>query len=388
MAKNKFSFGDKSMMKRMIIMLVLVGLVMGGVFAWLKFSHMMMAKYMAAASNPPQTVSTIKAELQDWQPELKAVGSLRAVKGADLAAEVSGIVDTLNFESGDDVEAGKVLLHLRDADDIAKLQALEATARLADITLQRDQKQLKVQAVSQATVDADVANSDAAKAQAGAQKAIIDKKTIRAPFAGHIGIRQADIGQYLNPGAMVVTLQQLDPIYLDFYLPEQALPQLQTGQKVLAKSDARPGKEFEGEITAINAKIDSDTRNILVRATFKNAERLLLPGMYATVDIATGAPQRLLTVPQTAITYNPYGNTVFTIDSTGKNAKGEPLLTAKQTFVPTGDTRGDQVAVLSGLKEGDEVVSSGQIKLHNGSPVTINNSVQPSNEANPKPKDY
>ena len=376
------------MKKRMIIMLILVGLVLGGVFGWLKFSHMMMTKYMAAASNPPQTVSTIKAGMQDWQPETKAVGSLRAVKGADLAAEVSGIVDALYFESGDDVEAGKVLLHLRDADDIAKLQALEATARLADITLQRDQKQLKVQAVSQAIVDADVANSDAAKAQAEAQKAIIDKKTIRAPFAGHIGIRLADIGQYLNTGTAVVTLQQLDPIYLDFYLPEQALPQLQAGQKVTVKTDARPDKEFEGEITAINSKVEADTRNILVRATLKNAERLLLPGMYATVNIATGAPQRLLTVPQTAITYNPYGNTIYTVETSGKNAKDEPQLTAKQTFVTTGDTRGDQVVVLSGLKEGDEIVSSGQIKLHNGSPVTINNSVQPSNEANPKPKDY
>jgi membrane fusion protein (multidrug efflux system) len=376
------------MKKRMIIMLVLVGLVLGGVFGWLKFSHSMMTKYMAAASNPPQTVSTIKAETAEWQSELKAVGTLRAVKGADLSAEVEGIVDEIHFESGDDVEEGKVLLHLRDADDVAKLKALEAAAKLAEITLQRDLKQVKVQAVSQAAVDADMANLNSTQAQVEQQKAVVAKKTIRAPFAGHIGIRSADIGQYLNPGTAVVTLQQLDPIYIDFYLPEQQMPQVQMGQKVTAKTDAHPGKSFEGEITALNAKVDPATRNLLIRATFKNAERLLLPGMFANVTIVSGSPQRFLTLPQTTITYNPYGNTVYVVVTEGADEKGEPKLAAKQTFVTTGDTRGDQVAVLNGLKEGDIVVTAGQIKLRNGSPVVINNSIQPVNEANPKPEDY
>jgi membrane fusion protein, multidrug efflux system len=376
------------MKKRMIIMLALMGIVLGGVFGWLKFSHTMMMKYMAAAGNPPQTVSTIKAEMSEWQPELKAVGTLRAVKGADLSAEVEGIVDEIHFESGDDVEEGKVLLHLRDADDVAKLKALEAAAKLAEITLQRDLKQVKVQAVSQATVDADTANLNSSLAQADQQRAIVAKKTIRAPFAGHSGIRAADIGQFLNPGTSVVTLQQLDPIYIDFYLPEQQLPQVQMGQKMTAKTDAHPGKSFEGEITALNAKVDPATRNLLVRATIKNSERLLLPGMFATVTIVSGAPQRYLTLPQTAITYNPYGNTVYVVATEGANEKGEPKLAAKQTFVTTGDTRGDQIAVLSGIKEGDIVVTTGQIKLQNGSPIVVNNGIQPANEANPKPEDY
>ncbi|MDD5586166.1 MAG: efflux RND transporter periplasmic adaptor subunit [Alphaproteobacteria bacterium] len=376
------------MMKRMIIMLVLVGLVLGGVFAWLQFGHYMMTKAMSASSNPPQTVSTVKAEMLEWQPELKAVGTLRAVKGADLSAEVEGIVDEIHFESGDDVEEGKTLMHLRDADDVARLKSLEATAKLAEITLQRDMKQVKVQAVSQATVDADTANLNSALAQVEQQKAVVAKKTIRAPFAGHVGIRSVDIGQYLNPGMAVVTLQQLDPIYIDFYLPEQLLPQVQMGQKVTAKTDAHPGKALEGDVTALNAKVDPATRNILIRATLKNPERLLLPGMFANVNVVSGTPQRYITLPQTAITYNPYGNTVYIVETKGTNEKGEPQLTAKQTFVTTGETRGDQIAVLSGVKEDDAVVSSGQIKLRNGSPVVINNNIQPANEANPKPEDY
>jgi membrane fusion protein (multidrug efflux system) len=371
----------------MIIMLLLIGLVLGGVFGFKAFGRKMMLQFMAASSNPSQTVSTTKVKTQDWQPELKAVGSLRAVKGADLASEVAGIVDSIHFESGDDVEEGKVLIELRSADDIARLHALEATAKLAAITLERDQKQLKVQAVSQATVDTDAANLDSAKAEAAAQQAIIDKKTIRAPFAGHIGIRAVDIGQYLNAGTTIVTLQQLDPIYLDFFLPQQSLPQIEVGQKVTAKTDARPDKVFDGEITAINSKVDPATRNIQIRATFKNAEHLLLPGMYAEVAVASGQPQHLMTLPQTSITYNPFGNTVYVVKENGKNEKGEPKLTVTQTFVTTGDTTGDLIAVLSGVKEGDEVVTAGQLKLHNGSVVIINNSIQPTTDANPKPED-
>jgi membrane fusion protein, multidrug efflux system len=374
------------MIKRMMIMLALCALVLGGVFGWKTFGFAMMKKGMAAGANPPQTVSTIRAEMQDWQPALKAVGSLRAVKGADLASEVAGIVEDIHFESGDDVEEGKVLVHLRDEDDVAKLQALEAQARLADITLNRDQKQLKAQAVAQATVDADAANLNSANALVEAQRALLAKKTIRAPFAGRIGVRSVDVGQYLNPGTAVVTLQQLDPIYVDFYLPEQSLAQIQTGQKVFAVIDAHTEKTFEGEVTALNAKVDSNTRNILVRATFKNAERLLLPGMFANVTLATGAPQRFITLPQTSITYNPYGNTIYAVET--KEAEGgKSSLTARQVFVTTGDTRGDQIAILTGVKEGDEVVTSGQLKLHNGSPLAINNNVQPTNDINPKPED-
>ncbi|MBI3419869.1 MAG: efflux RND transporter periplasmic adaptor subunit [Proteobacteria bacterium] len=375
------------MTKRMIIMLVLVGLVLTGVFGFKAFGGYMMKKFMSAAGAPPQTVSSMQAEYQEWQPTLKGVGGLRAVNGADLSPEVAGIVDSIHFESGSEVKEGMVLVRLRTGDDIARLRSLEAAAKLAEITYARDQKQFKIQAISKAQVDTDAANLTSAKAQVVQQQAIVDKKIIRAPFAGQVGIRAVDVGQHVDPGMTVVTLQQLDPIFLDLYLPQQSLPQLQIGQKVTVKTDTYPNQVFEGQLSAINAKVDPNTRNIQLRVTLKNEKRLLLPGMYATAEIATGDPQKLITLPQTAITYNPYGNTVFLVDNASKDAKGKPQIVARQTFVTTGDTRGDQVAVLTGLKEGDQVVTTGQIKLQNGSSIIINNKIQPRFDSDPHPED-
>ena len=337
---------------------------------------------MASLANPPQTVSTVTAGLQDWQPQVEAVGSLRAVNGADLSLEVSGIVDQIDFNSGDDVAAGAVLLRLRSADDEAKLQALQATADLAQVTYDRDVKQWKAQAISQATVDSDTFNLKNARAQVEQQKAMLDKKVLRAPFAGHLGIRAVDVGQYLNAGTTVVTLQALDPIYADFFLPRQALDQVKIGQAISAKVDTYPDQHFAGKITAINPQVDTSSRNVQVRATLGNANRRLLPGMYATVDIDIGSPQRHITLPQTAIAYNPYGSTVFLVEQEGS------ARSAQQTFVTTGAKRGDQVAVLSGVKEGDVVVTAGQMKLRNGSPVMIDNKVQPTSDAAPTPADH
>ncbi len=370
------------MKKRMIIMIVSVVLVVGGL---LGFKYMMAAgtkKYLASAPLPAQTVSTIKVAAEAWQQELDAVGTVRAINGADLSSEVSGIVDKLSFESGTDVEAGATLVHLRDEDEVARLRALEATAKLAQITLDRDMKQLKVQAISQATVDADTATLNNAKAQVDAQRALIGKKTIHAPFAGRLGVRQVDIGQYLNAGTPIVSLQQLDPIYVDFNLPEQNLPQIAIGQKAVVRADALPDQSFEGEISAIDSRVEESTRNIKVRAVFKNPDRKLLPGMFAHITSIIGAPQKKLTLPQTSITFNPYGSTVYIVskDESGK-------LIAVQSFVTTGKQRGDQVAILSGIKEGDEIVTSGQLKLRNGTPIIVNNDVQPRNDANPKPED-
>jgi membrane fusion protein (multidrug efflux system) len=370
------------MIKRMILMITAVVVIVGGMIG---FKFMMAEgtkKYLATKPVEAQVVSTTKAVTQDWQQEVQAVGSLRAINGADLSSEVSGIVESLSFESGGDVDEGATLVHLRDADEVAQLHALETTATLAQITLDRDLKQVKSQAISQATVDSDTAALNAAKAQVDAERAIVEKKTIRAPFKGHLGIRQVDIGQFLNAGAVIVTLQQLDPIYIDFNLPEQNLPQLTVGQKVAASADALPGASFEGEILAINAKIDEATRNIQVRATFKNPDHKLLPGMFAHVLVATGDPQKYITLPQVAVTYNPYGDTVFAVT---KNDKGEVV--AQQTFVKLGLMRGDQVAVISGVKEGDEIVTSGQLKLRNGMPLIVNNDIQPKNDENPKPED-
>ena len=370
------------MTKRMIIMLLIVLVVFGGLFGYKIFEGMMIKKFMAGMGAPEQTVSTMKAGTSDWQPTLQAVGSLRAVNGADLSAEVAGIVGTLNFESGADVEKGTLLIELRDEDDVAKLHALEATAKLAGITLDRDEKQLASRAISQAVVDSDTATLASAKAQVAEQQAILDKKSIRAPFTGHLGIRQVDVGQYLNPGTMIVSLQQLDPLYVDFNVPEQALTQLSIGQKTAIKVTAFPDTVFEGEISALNSKIDEATRNVQVRASIKNPDHKLLPGMFASLSINVGKSDKFVTLPQTAVTYNPYGNTVYVVDATDPKK-----LIAKQAFVTTGETRGDQVAVLSGIKEGDEVVTSGQIKLRNGAPIKINNEIQPKNDANPKPSE-
>jgi membrane fusion protein, multidrug efflux system len=375
------------MIKRMLVMLILVGAVLGGAFGFKAFVDVKVKEFMAGAGNPPQTVSTTRAVVAQWQPQLEAVGSLRAVRGADLSLEVPGVVEEINFQSGDEVQAGAVLLRLRGDDEIAKLESLEAVARLSQINYDRDVKQLKAQAISQAVVDNDEANLRNNKAQVAQQKAIVDKKILRAPFAGQLGLRQVDLGQYLGAGTAIVTLQSLTPIYVDFLLPQQAFERIKVGQAVAAKVDAYPGKAFSGAITAINPKVDAATRNVQVRVTLENADHKLLPGMYATVDIDTGAPQSLVTLPQTAISYNPYGNLVYLVDDKGKDAAGKPLLVARQTFVTTGATRGDQVSVLKGVKEGDTVVTSGQMKLRNGSPLLINNTVKPVDDPNPLPVD-
>jgi membrane fusion protein, multidrug efflux system len=375
------------MTKRMIIMLVAVGVVFTAIFGFQVFKAAMIKKFMAAMGSPPQTISAAKVSSSEWQPQIEAVGSLRAVKGADLSLEVSGVVDSISFNSGDDVTEGAVLLKLRSDDDVAKLQSLQATAELNQITYDRDLKQFKIQAVSQANLDTDVANLKNAKAQAAQQQAILDKKTLRAPFTGHLGIRAVDLGQFLSAGTAIVTLQALDPIFLDFFVPQQAVAQVRLGQKVAVKIDAYTDQTFAGEITAINPRVDSSSRNVQIRATLKNADRKLIPGMYATVDIATGAPQNYVTLPQTAITYNPYGDTVYIVDSKGADAAGKPTMTARQTFVTTGATRGDQVAILKGVSDGDMVVTAGQIKLHNGSTVLIDNSITPTADAAPVPID-
>ena len=375
------------MTKRMVIMLVAVAVVLGGIFGFQAFKATMIKKFMSSMSAPPQTVSTAKAAFDDWQPQIEAVGSLRAVKGSDLSLEVSGVVDSIAFNSGDDVPEGAPLLKLRSDDDAAKLQSLQAVADLNEITYERDQKPIKIQAVSQATLDADAANVKNAKAQVAEQQAILDKKSLRAPFAGHLGIRAVDLGQYLGAGTVIVTLQALDPIFLDFFVPQQTVDQVRLGQTVAVRIDAFKDQTFPGEISAINPKVDASSRNVQVRATLKNADHKLLPGMYATVDISSGAPRNYVTLPQTAITYNPYGDTVYVVDSKSGQDSDKPQLVARQTFVTTGPTRGDQVAVLKGVNEGEMIVTAGQIKLHNGTALLIDNSIMPTADAAPLPID-
>ncbi|HET6605536.1 MAG TPA: efflux RND transporter periplasmic adaptor subunit [Rhodopila sp.] len=368
-------------------MLVAVAIVLGGYFAFQSFKAKMIHQFLTTLSNPPQTVSTVVASNQQWQPELQAVGSLRAVNGATLSLEVAGVVEKINFDSGQDVQAGQVLLQLRSEDDIAKLESLQASAALAQVNYDRDLRQFRAQAVSQAVIDSDNYNLRNARAQVAEQQAIVNKKTLRAPFTGHLGIRQIDLGQYLNAGTAVVTLQALDPLYADFTLPQQEFSRIAVGQAVSATVDAFPGQTFPGKIVAISPLVDTDTRNIQVRASLGNPDRRLLPGMFATITIDAGTPDQHVTLPQTAVTYNSFGNTVYLVKPSGPSPEEQKKLVATQSFVTTGATRGDQVAVLTGVKPGDVVVSAGQIKLHNGAPVVINNKIQPPDNPNPKPVD-
>jgi membrane fusion protein (multidrug efflux system) len=375
------------MVKRMLIMLIGVGFLFGGIFAYKAFVSYKMKKSMSVAQAPPVTVSAIKAEYVPWQPQLKAVGSLRAVRGVDVTSEIAGLVQTIHFKSGDKVAADQLLVQLNADSDTALLHSLEAAAELADTVYERDKKQYEAQAVSKATLDSDAADLKVKRAQVKQQAAIVEKKSIRAPFSGRLGISTVNPGQYINPGDKVVTLQSLDKIYTDFYLPQQELSRIFLGQQVVVTTDTYPGRTFSGKITAVNPKVDPDTRNFQVEATISNPRHELLPGMYASVEVKAGAIHSYLTLPQTAVTFNPYGETVFVIEESGKGPDGKPLLTVRQAFVTVGPTRGDQIAILKGINENDIVVTSGQLKLKNGSRVIINNQVQPSNEAAPRPPD-
>ncbi|MCX7067522.1 MAG: efflux RND transporter periplasmic adaptor subunit [Methylococcales bacterium] len=374
------------MIKRLLIMLVIVGLIFGGIFGFISFKAKMIKQYMASMGNASQTVSTTVASYQDWSSNLDAVGSLAPVQGADLSAEVSGIVTEIFFQQGDDVVAGSPLVQLKADDDIAKLKSLKAVEELARLTYQRNQAQLLAKAISQQIVDSNKADLTRASANVAEQQALVNKKLIRAPFSGRLGIRTVNLGQYLNAGTSIVTLQALNTLYVDFFLPQQDLAKIAIGQTVEVHIDAYPSQKFMGKVVVINPKVDANTRNVQIRAVLDNAKHQLLAGMYANVKVVTDSAQRALTLPNTVISFNSYGSTVFLIE-TNKDEQGKEKRTAKQVFVTTGATRGDQVAILKGIKEGDTVVTSGQLKLRNGSVVLINNTVQPSNEANPQPND-
>jgi membrane fusion protein, multidrug efflux system len=369
----------------MIIMILGVILLVAGI-GFVVFRNIMRQIAQGSAPQPPSVVTAMKAATQEWQPQLNAVGSLRAVRGVDVTTEIAGLVREIRFKSGDEVKAGAVLIQLNADTDLATLASLKAAADLARITLNRDRVQLAAEAISQAQLDGDEADLRSKRALAESQQATIDKKTIRAPFAGRLGITLINPGQYLNPGDKVVTLQTIDPIFMDFNLPQREVSEISLGQPVTVLSDAYVGQTFAGKVTAIDAKIDTTTRNVQIEATVANPKKLLLPGMFGSAAVDSGEKQAYLTLPQTAITYNPYGATVF-VATEKKDAKGNPQLQAQQVFITPGPTRGDQVAILKGLSEGAMVVTSGQLKLKNGTPVRIDNSVQPLNDQNPTPQE-
>jgi len=312
----------------------------------------------------------------------------------------------IRFKSGQDVKKGQILVELNADSDKAQLLSLQAAADLAATVLKRDKAQFDAQAIAQAQVDSDAADLKGKRALVAQQQATIDKKTIRAPFSGKLGITTVNPGQYVNPGDKIVTLQTIDPIYVDFNLPQKEAGNLTIGQVVNVMTDGFPGVQFPGRITAVSPKVDTTTRNIAIEATFANPKRQLLPGMFANAQVDVGAKKQYLTLPQTAITYNPYGSTVFVVmtadeaaQAAAKPASGASApapaaaasgsaLVVQQAFVTTGETRGDQVAILKGLKEGQQVVTSGQLKLKNGTQIVIDNAVLPANSANPTPQEH
>lgn len=374
------------MRKRMIIMLIGLGILFGGIFGYNFFKGMMIKKYMSGMGAPPVSVATMKVKMETWQPTTQATGSLRSIRGVDVTTEIAGLITSIEFTPGAEVEKGDLLIRLNADTEIAQLEALQASEQLAQINYDRDKAQFKIQAVSQAIVDSDVATLKNLKAQVDQQKTVIAKKHIRAPFKGRLGICLVNPGQYLNPGDKIVTLQTLDPIYADFYLPQQALVQVSKGQTVKVTSDTYPGKVFTGKVTTINPQVDVATRNVQMEATIDNPKNQLIPGMFATVEIKTGKATPQLTVPKTAIAFNPYGEIAYTVQEKA-DKDGKKTLIAHQTFVDVGASRGDQIAVLRGLKEGETIVVSGQHKLKNGSVLLVNNTTLPSNNPNPKAVD-
>lgn len=373
------------MLKRMIYMLIVVAAVLA-VLGIVKYKQVQAAiAQNAAFQPPPEAVTTITAQPETWNQGLGAIGTVTAVQGVTVSADLSGIVERISFDSGSTVSAGDVLVKLDTRQEEAQLRAADAQLGLAKIQLDRIKGLREKGVASQAEYDRVIAEHAQAEARVGEIRATIDRKTIRAPFSGILGIRQVNLGQYLNGGDPVVPLQALDPIYVDFSVPQQQVRRLPVGAEIAVTAEGIEGVAATGKITAVDSVVDRATRNLEIQATFDNADGVLRPGMFVEVRANGGASQQLITLPASAIAYAPYGNSVFIVEEVeGEN--GESYQGVRQEFVELGDTRGDQVAVVSGIEPGEEVVTSGVFKLRPGAAVTVNNDVQPGNDPTPQPE--
>jgi membrane fusion protein (multidrug efflux system) len=369
--------------KRTLLMLGAVVLVLAAIAGFKVATIRRALQARAAARPPPATVAATTAAESVWQRQLHAVGTLDSVEGVTVSNELAGIVAKIAFASGQHVKRGDLLVQLDISTDEALLRGFEAQATLARLTLERARELRAAQSNSQSDVDAAEAQYQQALANADNERAIIAKKTIRAPFTGLLGIRQVNLGQYLAAGAPIVTLQSLDPIYANFSLPEQEVTQLRAGQEVRLTVEAFPGQTFTGAINALNAKVDETTHNLQVQAMLRNPGERLVPGMFVRADVVLPQADHFVTLPETAIVYHSYGNAVYVIDRAGDPPGRGGDLVVHERFVELGETRGDEVAVVKGVRPGEEVVTAGQLKLRNGSPVQINNTVQPA--SNPAP---
>lgn len=371
----------------MIIMLIGVSILFIAIYGY-KFYHGMQSMKQMQKQSQVVTVSTAKAVKTTWPSEVIAVGSVRTVLGVDITTELAGMIKAIYFKPGAMVKEGDVLVQLNADAENGQLESYKADAALAKITYTRNLAQYGVKAISKQTLDNNEYNYKSLEGKVIEQAATVAKKTLKAPFAGRLGINYVNPGQYLNVGDKVVTLQTLDPIFVDFLVPQQMISQLKIDQEITISSDAFPKKVFKGKISTIEPKADQNTRNVKVEATIENPENLLLPGMFAEVNVDTGDPKRYLTLPQSAVSFNPYGDVVFLVKE-NKQKDGKAKLTVSQSFVVTGEKRGDQIAILDGVKEGEIVVSSGQVKLKNNSEIKVNNKVVPSDNPNPDlPNEY
>jgi membrane fusion protein (multidrug efflux system) len=340
----------------------------------------------ASFTPPPETVTSVIAQAEEWVPSLKAVGSTAAVQGVTVSTDEPGIVQKIDFESGQAVKEGDLLVQLEVSQEQAQLRSAEAQMQLAAANLQRQQNLFKGRVSSQADYDSAKAQYDQAVARVEEVKALINKKTIRAPFSGVLGIRAVNLGQYLQSGAQVVPLHSLDPIYVNFWLPQQYLGQIAAGQALHVQADGIPNVTFEGKINAVDAIVDEATRNVRVQATLPNPKGLLRPGMFVNTEVPLAEKANHIVLPATAIQYAPYGDMVYVIEDV-KGPDGKTYRGVRQQVVKVGESRGDRVAILSGIKAGEEVVTSGVFKLRPGIAVQVNNSIQPENSTSPKPED-
>ncbi len=366
----------------MLLMLLGSALLFGGIFAFKIFGNYMMNRAFDTMPQPPATVTSTAAEIQIWRESLSAVGTMRAVNGVDVTTEAQGVVRAIHFKSGQTVNKGELLLELSAEPEKAQLQVLQAELRLARRNHQRTSILRERGVTTEAELDQTLSTLEQVQANIEVQRATVNERRVTAPFSGKLGIRLVDLGQNVDPGQAVVSLEQLDPIYVDFFLPERYFSRVAPQQSVKLTSDAYPKRIFQGRITAIAARVDSDSRNFQVQATLRNPEQKLRPGMFAEVSVELPTQRRVVVVPRTALSFAPYGDAVFVLQ---RSKEGDGLV-AQKRVVKTGEERGDLVEIVQGLREGEQVATSGLLKLRNGSPVNIDNANKPPAETNPQPE--
>jgi membrane fusion protein (multidrug efflux system) len=374
------------MAKRLIFTLVAMAAVLGGL-GFVKFRQVEVAIAQGAAFQmPPTAVTTVVAQRETWPSTLTVIGTVAAIQGVTVSADLPGTIDKIHFDSGQWIHEGDILVELDTRQERAQLANLEAQRDLAGINYGRAQELVKAGVISRSEYDNATAQQKATEAQVGDIRAAIARKTIHAPFTGLLGIRQVSLGQYLAAGQAIVALQSLDPIYVNFGVPQQNIAQMRPGRGLRVTNGDLPGMAFSGRITALDSIINEQTRNIQVQATFANKQDKLRPGMFVQVELPVGQSREVLPLPASAINYAPYGDSVYVVTQM-KDAKGNPYRGVRQQVVKVEGARGDQVAVISGINPGDEIVSAGVFRLRNGAPVLVNNTVKPENSASPKPED-